>query len=126
MHVGDLGPDQLVPGSVGDRPFAIDQASADDTRDQDLRLEQLVKLRQAPAVSRSREIARKQAPTQVLLGDCLRLRLDCPLRPRSDLVIDGPEDRQTGSEQDRAAVERETQHEPGRVLARLGQPGGPA
>jgi hypothetical protein len=37
-------------------------------------------------------------------------------------VVDGPEDRQTGGEQDRAAVEGETKHESGRVLAPIGQP----
>ena len=111
-----------MPGGVGDRPAAVDQAGADHTRDQDLRSEQLVELGQASAVNGSSEIARQQASAQVLLSDRLCLRLDRSLCPRSDLVIDRPEDRQAGGEQDRTAVESEAQHEPGRVLACLLQP----
>jgi hypothetical protein len=109
-----------MPGGVGNRPVTIDEASADNTRRDDLAPEELVELGQPSSSNRSLEIARQQAPAQALLDDCLPLHFDCVSCSGRDLVVDGPEDRQTGSEQDCAAVEGETKDKSGRVLAPIG------
>ncbi len=121
-HVRHLRADQLVPSGIGDRPATIDEASADDTRGEDLPPEELVELGPPFSSNGSLEIARQEAPAQALLHDYLPLHLDRVPCSCGDLMIDGPEDRQAGGEQDRAAAEGETKHESGDVFAPIGKP----